>query len=307
MKRRMSVVRQAGRGSLLNGFTLIEILVVVAIIALLLAILLPTLSRARELGRRSVCLSNLHEHAKAFTAYSGANRSLLPWTAHFRYSLMEGKYYHGYKGAAGNHWATFNAGVLYPSYIGKDPNVFYCPSNKRANADTRRGLAWFLQMYRNMSPGDPEYVEPHNTNTGPPPIGAYAYALPAGTTKHPRDEGSKMYPTEVMEGGPFYKYMNDPTELTDEQADAFLGRHFPQPQRGKHPIHALVSDAYFGGYIAFHGDGFNVLYSDSHAKLVRDPNNSIRRGTGGGTSYTPGDLFGRGKPYMVWDYFSSNP
>ena len=113
-----------------------------------------------------------------------------------------------------------------------------------------------------------------------------------------------MYPREVMEGGPFYAYMNDPAELTDEQAVAFLG-HFPQPRRGKHSVHALLSDAYLGGYMAFHIDGFNVLYGDFHAKLVPDPNGCIRRGTGGGTGYTTGQPFDRGKPYMVWDYFGN--
>ena len=41
------------------GFTLIELLVVIAIIALLLALLIPVLRSARELGQRTVCLSNL--------------------------------------------------------------------------------------------------------------------------------------------------------------------------------------------------------------------------------------------------------
>ena len=44
-----------------KGFTLIELLVVIAIIAVLMAILMPTLNRAREQGRRAACLANLKQ------------------------------------------------------------------------------------------------------------------------------------------------------------------------------------------------------------------------------------------------------
>jgi prepilin-type N-terminal cleavage/methylation domain-containing protein len=57
-----------------HGFTLIEVLVVVAIIALLVAILIPSLSRARELARRTVCASRLHNLGFATQGYSAANR-----------------------------------------------------------------------------------------------------------------------------------------------------------------------------------------------------------------------------------------
>jgi len=44
-----------------KGFTLIKLLVVISIIALLMAILIPMLRSARELGQRAVCLSNLKQ------------------------------------------------------------------------------------------------------------------------------------------------------------------------------------------------------------------------------------------------------
>ena len=55
------------------GFTLIELLVVISIIALLMAILIPVLGRARELGQRAVCLSNLRQLTLAWLAYASEN------------------------------------------------------------------------------------------------------------------------------------------------------------------------------------------------------------------------------------------
>lgn len=56
-----------------RGFTLVELLVVIAIIALLMAILMPALNRARELGRRSVCLGNLKQLVFAWIMYADDN------------------------------------------------------------------------------------------------------------------------------------------------------------------------------------------------------------------------------------------
>lgn len=56
-----------------KGFTLIELLVVIAIIALLLSILMPALHRAREQGKRVVCLSNLKQLTLAWIMYADEN------------------------------------------------------------------------------------------------------------------------------------------------------------------------------------------------------------------------------------------
>ena len=82
----MSAQKQSHRD---RGFTLIEILVVVAIIALLISILLPSLARAREQSRATVCLSSLRQHGIAFSGYSADNRAVLPWAGSFRFSLAE--------------------------------------------------------------------------------------------------------------------------------------------------------------------------------------------------------------------------
>jgi len=61
-----------------KGFTLIELLVVVAIIALLISILLPSLARARELTKRSVCLANLRGIGSGCVIYSNDNNEWYP-------------------------------------------------------------------------------------------------------------------------------------------------------------------------------------------------------------------------------------
>jgi prepilin-type N-terminal cleavage/methylation domain-containing protein len=61
-----------------RAFSLIELLVAVAILALLVAVMLPSLSAAREAGRSSVCLSNLRQAFLACRIYADANRGFGP-------------------------------------------------------------------------------------------------------------------------------------------------------------------------------------------------------------------------------------
>ena len=62
-----------------KGFTLIELLVVVAIIALLVAILIPAVQRAREEANRAICGTNLHGIDQAAYLYSQANHNKYPF------------------------------------------------------------------------------------------------------------------------------------------------------------------------------------------------------------------------------------
>jgi len=155
-----------------RGFTLIEMLVVLAIIATLAALLLPALASAREQGRRTACLNNLDQIGKGLSIYTINSNGYMPSYAGYGLPSCEMKTaggnrivnYPGHQGVSRHMVVAYGAEVadplselapgnlnFMPVGVGllvmrgdlEDPRVLNCPSMK-GRAPTYYGTAQYV-------------------------------------------------------------------------------------------------------------------------------------------------------------------
>jgi prepilin-type N-terminal cleavage/methylation domain-containing protein len=148
------------------GFTLIELLVVIAIIAILAALLLPALSKAKDQGVRTQCLSNLRQLNIALQSYAGDNKNYMPNDS-------------GQVDAGSSYWAwdiPWAAGNFMLASAGSY-RVFYCPGTAQRMSDQDD-----LNLWQNYAP---------NTIH----VGAYAQTFPGvGATSGDGYQGTSSDP-----------------------------------------------------------------------------------------------------------------
>ncbi len=138
-----------------RAFTLIELLVVIAIIALLLSIVIPSVSKAKDYAKRTICMSNMRQTGIGVMMYTEDNdghviynhNTSIPWANNGKDSVADASDpatmplpYHSYicynptNTLSNGKYRAYHLGVLYDQGYVEIPEIFYCPSQPRTTA-----------------------------------------------------------------------------------------------------------------------------------------------------------------------------
>ncbi len=178
------------------AFTLAELLVVVSVLALLIAILLPSLRRARDQAKMAACAANLRQIGVAIRLYGDDNAGHIPRgpepDSPFDFGandLATNQLWIGDNGIApmNNHPDEYNGLGTLLDTVSPDPKVLYCPADDQFNLDEELPRirtaddAYGSYLYRQLddlppaeSPGRIDYLGTNVVDGRPVPVEALA-------------------------------------------------------------------------------------------------------------------------------------
>lgn len=139
-----------------RGFTLVELLVVIGIVALLISLLIPALNKAREGANRAACLSNMRQIHQSLSMYAGENRMYVP--IGYRDGDPIGQKQFNSMVYSGTTKRNVLWGILLQAGYLKTPGIFFCPAERDPSREQGTDL--------NPWPPGPENVSIKNVQAG---------------------------------------------------------------------------------------------------------------------------------------------
>lgn len=262
----------------LKGFTLIELLVVIAIIALLISILLPSLSRARELSKRLVCASNIKGVGTSGKIYANDNSEKWMIPAFKQGAIGGPGIDYTCDDGTTNSWPNAidpgEVGYLRDQATTSETAAY--PQEGSLSCSTTRA---FWMMVRSGDITVKQFLCPSSSDEEDPTENvdlyydfegyvniSYGYQVPFGPRDTQPREGMDNRQILAADKGPWYvettpDWNTGMRGLVDTEDSPKAWRHFNSPNHGGNN----------------NGEGQNCLYADGHASFNRTPAVGIDR------------------------------